>query len=60
MTSNQQIEWEVQQLWMAIDYYERARADTHSRKEANKFEDTIKKLNSKIKKLERRKYESQV
>ena len=45
---------------MAIDYYERARKETFSRNEANKFEDTIKKLNAKIKKLERKKYESQV
>lgn len=58
-TSNQQIEWEVQQLWMAIDYYERARKGTFSKKEADKFEDIIKKLNVKIKKLERKKYESQ-
>ena len=58
-TSTEQLEWEVQQLWMAIDYYERAREDTLSRKEADKFEDTIKKLNNKVKKLERKRYESQ-
>ncbi len=57
-TSNEQIDWEVQQLWMAIDYYERARKETFSRNEASKFEDTIKKLNAKIKKLERNRYES--
>ena len=51
------IEWEISQLWMAIDYYERARQETHFRKEAEKFEETIKKLNHRIKQLEDKQHE---
>ena len=47
------IDWEIQQLWMAIDYYERAREATFSRKEANQLEETIKKLNQQVKALEK-------
>ena len=47
------IDWEIKQLWMAIDYYERAREATFSRKEANQFEETIKKLNQQVKALEK-------
>ena len=50
-------DWEIKQLWMAIDYYERARETTFSRKEAEKFEETIKNLNQQIKQLEREKDE---
>ena len=51
------IDWEIKQLWMAIDYYERAREATFSRKEADQFEETIKNLNQQIKELERKKDE---
>ena len=37
------IDWEIQQLWMAIEYYENARKATFSRKEAEQFEATVKK-----------------
>tara|TARA_B100000287_G_C20650308_1_gene786608 strand:+ start:896 stop:1072 length:177 start_codon:yes stop_codon:yes gene_type:complete len=50
-------DWEIKQLWMAIDYYERAREATFSRKEAEQFEETVKRLNQQIKKLETKKYE---
>ena len=51
------IDWEIQQLWMAIEYYENARKATFSRKEADQFEKTIKKLNQQVKTLERDKDE---
>ena len=51
------IDWEIQQLWMAIEYYENAREATFSRKEADQFEETIKKLNQQVKTLERDKDE---
>lgn len=47
------IDWEIQQLCMAIEYYENAREATFSRKEAEQFEGTIKKLNQQVKTLEK-------
>ena len=47
------IDWEIQQLWMAIEYYENAREATFFRKEAEQFEETIKKLNQQVKALEK-------
>ena len=47
------IDWEIQQLWMAIDYYEKGVESTFSRREAEDFKQTIADLNGKIKKLER-------
>lgn len=43
--------WEIQQLIEAVKYYEKAKQDVFSSKEAEKFEVTIKKLNRKIKNL---------
>ncbi len=51
--SKQDIEWEIQQLWMAVEYYEKAREKTFSRKEADHFVKKIHKLNKKIKELQR-------
>tara|TARA_B100000676_G_C18001523_1_gene801192 strand:- start:586 stop:765 length:180 start_codon:yes stop_codon:yes gene_type:complete len=53
MSSVSDLDWEIHQMSIAIDYYERAREQTHSRKEADQFEKTIKKLNQQIKTLER-------
>ena len=47
------IDWEIQQLCMAIEYYENATEATFSRKEAEQFEETIKKLNQQVKTLEK-------
>ena len=50
------IEWEVKQLWMAVEYYERAREKTFSRKEADEFVKKIHKLNKRIKELQKNGY----
>ncbi len=57
MSSVSDLDWEIHQMSIAIDYYERAIEQTHSRKEANRFEETINQINSKIKQLERKRDE---
>ena len=47
------IDWEIQQLWMAIEYYENAREATFFFILAEQFEATIKKLNQQVKALEK-------
>jgi phage host-nuclease inhibitor protein Gam len=51
------IEWEIQQLWMAVDYYERAIENAHFTVEVEKFRKTIASLNKQIKDLERKRDE---
>ena len=51
------IDWEIQQLRMAIDYYERSRNATDCQYEAKQLEVNIKNLNQQIKQLEREKDE---
>lgn len=51
------IEWEIQQLWMAVDYYERAIKNSHFTVEVEKFSKTIASLNKQIKELERKRDE---
>jgi len=51
------IEWELRQLWMAVDYYERAIENTFSRADVEKFSETIASLNKQIKDLERKRNE---
>lgn len=53
------IEWELRQLWMAVDYYELAIQNTPFRKdvEKEKFRETIASLNKQIKDLERKRDE---
>ena len=57
MATMNDIDWQIQQMFNAIDYYERAIQTTLSRKDADEYEDTIKKLNAQIKELERRKHD---
>ena len=35
------IEWEISQLWIAVDYYERAIANTCFRKDVEEFSGTV-------------------
>lgn len=51
------IEWKLRQLWMAVDYYERAIQNTFFRKKVEKFSETIESLNKQIKDLERKRDE---
>ena len=51
------IEWELRQLWMAVDYYERAIQNTCFRADVEKFSETIASLNKQIKELERKRDE---
>ena len=53
------IEWEISQLWMAIDYYEKARDETHFHEDAKKFQETINKLSDTIQQLESKRHEIQ-
>lgn len=62
------IEWEIRQLWMAIDYYERAIESAYFRADVEKFSETsgaspcfflscllcIASLNNQVKELERK------
>ena len=50
-------DWEIKQLRMAIDYYERSRNATDCQYEAKQLEVNIKNLNQQIKQLEREKDE---
>lgn len=51
------LEWEIQQLWMAVDYYERAIENSYFTAEVEKFSKTIASLNKQIKDLERKRDE---
>ena len=51
------IEWKLRQLWMAVDYYERAIQNTFFRKKVEKFREAIASLNKQIKDLERKRDE---
>ena len=46
-------DWEIKQLRMAIDYYERSRNATDCQYEAKQLEVNIKNSNGKLKELER-------
>ena len=54
------IEWEISQLWIAVDYYERAIENTCFRKDVEEFSETIASLNKEIKDLERKRDERQI
>ena len=47
------IDWEIQQLRMAIDYYERSRNATDCQYEAKQLEVNIKNLTQQVKTLEK-------
>lgn len=51
------IDWEIKQLCMAIEYYERSKDATDCQYEAKQLEVNIKNLNQQIKELERKKDE---
>ncbi len=51
------VEWELRQLWMAVDYYERAIQNTFFKADVLKFKETIASLNKQIKNLERKRDE---
>ena len=53
MSAVQNIDWEIQQICHAIDYYERAYKTTLIQKEAESFKNTIEKLNLQLKERER-------
>ena len=48
------VEWEIQQLWLAIEYYEKAIEESFSRREADGFRETVRELNVQLKELERK------
>lgn len=48
-----EIEWEIEQLSLAVDYYEQAILQSFSRKECEEHEITIQELNNQIQDLER-------
>ena len=48
------VEWEIRQLWMAIEYYEKAIENTFIKSDVEKFTSTIAELNQQIKSLERK------
>ena len=48
------IEWEINQVNMAIDYFERQIGDTFSAIDADKFEKIIHRLSNDMKKLEKK------
>ena len=51
------IDWDLRQLWMAVEYYERAIENTFFIKDVEKFSETIASLNKQIKDLERKRDE---
>jgi len=59
MAAVQNIDWEIQQICHAIDYYERAYELALGQEEAENFKNTIDKLNLQLKELERDRDESQ-
>lgn len=51
------IDWEIQQLSLAIDYYEQAIESSFSASKAMEYESIVMELNNKIKELERKRDE---
>jgi len=47
------IDWEVKQLWAAIEYHEKRRVATFSAEEAKGLEKIVKDLNNRLRGLER-------
>jgi len=58
MSAVKNIDWEIQQMCHAIDYYERAYKSAIVQREADDFKNTIEKLNLQLKGLERERDES--
>lgn len=50
----QKLQWEIQQVAMAIDYFERAIEETFFVREAEEHRKTIQKLNNQLQELERK------
>ena len=48
------VEWEIRQLYMAIEYYEKAIENTFVESDVEKFTSTIAELNQQIESLERK------
>lgn len=48
------VEWEIRQLYMAIEYYEKAIENTFVKSDVEKFTSTIAELNQQIESLERK------
>jgi len=48
------VEWEIRQLYMAIEYYEKAIENTFVKSDVEKFTGTIAELNQQIESLERK------
>tara|TARA_A100001515_G_scaffold130833_1_gene118292 strand:+ start:1506 stop:1691 length:186 start_codon:yes stop_codon:yes gene_type:complete len=51
------IDWEIKQVWLAIDYYEQAIKNSFFKKEVESYEKTISKLNQQVKTLEKKRDE---
>jgi uncharacterized protein (DUF2164 family) len=54
-----EIDWEIEQLSLAIDYYEQGLHHAVLRSQANKYKKIINDLNEKIQDLERNRNEYQ-
>ena len=50
----QKLQWEIQQVAMAIDYFERAIQESFFTKEVEEHKATIQKLNNQLQELERK------
>ncbi len=48
------VEWEIRQLYMAIEYYEKAIENTFVKSDVEKLNSTIAELNQQIGSLERK------
>lgn len=48
------VEWEIRQLYMAIEYYEKAIENTFVKSDVEKLNSTIAELNQQIESLERK------
>jgi|TARA_B100000085_G_C18476135_1_gene485232 hypothetical protein len=48
------IDWEIRQIWMAIDYYERAIENAYFRKDVEHYADMISSLMEQLRTLERK------
>ena len=48
------VEWEIRQLYMAIEYYEKAIENTFVKSDVEKFTSTIAELKQQIESLERK------
>lgn len=53
MSMKTDVNWEIEQLHIAIDYYERAVQDTLYVREAIELSEIVYKLNKRLKDLER-------